>query len=108
MGIASHEKRISPRKIAHGRGELVDAVSGAISPFDLLDVSAGGLSFLSDASRPKDSMWIVRFELKGKRVRGLVRIAYCVKHSLTDAYRFGAEFKDWEPVHLKAVQSYLD
>lgn len=67
----------------------------------------GGLSFLSGASQQKDSMWLARFELNGYLVRGVVCIVYCVKHSLTDAYRVGAEFRDLETRYQHVIDEYL-
>jgi len=74
----------------------------------LVDVSVGGISFLSAAPFTKDSMWLVRFELGERVVRGVVCIAYCVKHSLTDAYRIGAAFKDLEEHYQDAINRYLE
>ena len=108
MENATLDKRAFPRKPMHGRGEMGDAISGGKWAIDLLDVSAGGISFLSAAASPKDSTWLIRFELKGRTVRGVVRIVYCVKHSLADAYRLGAAFKDLEDQYLGVIHRYLN
>ena len=92
----------------HGPGELLDAVSDRASAIELLDISAGGVSFLSTAMLQKDSIWLVRFQLNGEKVRGVVRISYCVKHILTEAYRVGAEFKNWESPYLLTIKRCLD
>lgn len=102
------EQRFFPRKPIHGEGLIENAIAGGSSPIELLDISAGGISFLSPTECAKDSMWLVRFEIDGKTVRGVVRIAYCVKHSLTDAYRHGAEFRDWEESYKAIVLRFLD
>lgn len=108
MENETRENRAFPRKRMTGRGGIIDAVSGNMTPIDLLDISVGGVSFLSAAAYAKGSMRLVRFELDGKAVRGVVCIVYCVKHSLADAYRLGAKFKDLESQYLKTIQDYLD
>lgn len=90
------------------RGELLDAVTDRASAIDLLDISTGGISFVSTSALQKDSIWLVRFDLNGEKLRGVVRITYCVKHSLTDAYRLGAEFRNWESAYLLTIKRFLD
>lgn len=102
------EQRFFPRKPIHGGGVIENPIAGGSSPIELLDISVGGISFLSSAECPKDTMWLVRFEVDGETVRGVVRIAYCVKHSLTEAYRHGAEFRDWEDHYKATIVRYLD
>jgi len=101
------EKRAWPRKPMHGQGEVSATFSGGKSPVDMLDISAGGISFLSLSPCAKDSMWLVRFELGERTVRGVVCIAYCAKHSLTDAYRIGAAFRNLEKQYEDAINRYL-
>ena len=108
MENETRENRAFPRKPMNGRGGFIDAISGNVTPIDMLDISIGGISFLSTAASAKGTMRLVRFELNGKTVRGVVRIVYCVKHSLTDAYRMGAEFKDLEEQYLRTIQHYLE
>ena len=108
MENEASDKRIFPRKPIRDRGEIVEALSGAKHPIDLLDVSEGGISFLSDTPTQKDSMLLVRFELDGRVVRGVVRIVYCVKHSLADAYRLGAAFKNLEEKYQRNIRLYLE
>ena len=108
MENETRENRAFPRKPMNGRGGFIDAISGNLTPVDLLDISIGGVSFLAATACTKGSMRLVRFELNGKTVRGVVRIVYCVKHSLADAYRMGAEFKDLEEQYLTTIQHYLE
>lgn len=108
MGNSAHEKRSSPRKSLRGQGEISDAVSGGKQKIDLLDISSGGISCLSVSPFTKDSMWLVHFELNDRIIRGVIRIAYCTKHSLTDAYRLGAAFIDLEDHYQEVVNRYLD
>jgi hypothetical protein len=108
MEIGLHEKRKSPRKPIHASGELIDVVSGGTSTIELLDISVGGISFLGGTPLLKDSLWLVHFHVGTTMVRGIVRIAYCVKHSLTDAFRLGAEFRGWNDAPMMAVRKYLD
>lgn len=74
----------------------------------MLDVSAGGISFLSRSPCAKGSLWLVRFDLGEDSVRGVVCVAYCVKHSLTDAYRVGAAFQNLEKQYQDAIRHYVD
>jgi len=53
-------------------------------------------------------MWLVRFELGERTVRGVVCIAYCAKHSMTDAYRVGAAFRNLEKQYEDAINRYLE
>lgn len=108
MNTTILEQRMSPRKAVHGPGEVSDAVSGGRWTVDVLDVSVGGVSFLSTKPFVKDSMWLVRFELNERVVRGVVSIVYCVKHSLADAYRVGASFRNLEEQYQRVVGHYLD
>ena len=108
MNATILEQRSSPRKAVHGPGELSDAVSGGRLAVDVLDVSLGGISFLSDKPFAKDSMWLVRFELSERVVRGAVSVVYCVKHSLTDAYRVGASFRSLDEQHQNVIRRYVD
>ena len=108
MDNATLEKRASPRKSIRTSGEIGDAVSGGRWPIDLLDISAGGISFLSSSPFAKGSMWLVRFELNDRIVRGVVSIAYCVKHSLAEAYRLGAAFRDLEDQYQDIISRYID
>lgn len=101
------EKRATPRKPLRGIGEIGDAVSGAHSAIDLVDLSTGGVSFLTVTPLTKDSMWLIRFELGERVVRGVIQVAYCVKHSLAEAYRVGAFFKDLEPHYQDVLSHYL-
>lgn len=107
MGDDRLEKRASLRKSLRTQGEISDAVSGGKKPIELLDISSGGISYLSASPFAKDSMWLVRFELNDRIVRGVIRIAYCTKHSLTDAYRIGAAFIDLEDRCQEVVNRYL-
>ena len=107
MGDDRLEKRASPRKSLRAQGEISDSVSGGRKPIDLLDISSGGISCLSASPFTKDSMWLVRFELNDRVIRGVIRIAYCTKHNLTDAYRVGAAFIDLEGSYQEAVDRYL-
>jgi c-di-GMP-binding flagellar brake protein YcgR len=102
------EKRTSPRKPMRGRGEISAAISDGKWPVDMLDISAGGISFLSASPFAKDSMWLVRLELNEHTVRGVVCIVYCVKHSLTDAYRVGVAFKNLEEQYQDVINRYLE
>ena len=108
MANSTDEKRAGPRKPMHGIGEIVDPNSGGTFPVKLLDISSAGISMLSQVARTEGSLLILRFEVDGQQLRGVIRIAYCVKHSLTDAYRLGAEFRDWETQYLEIVQNILD
>ena len=102
------EKRISSRKPARTRGEINNDVSGGKWPIDVVDISVGGISFLSASEFAKGSMWLVRLELNGRIVRGVVTIAYCVKHTLTDAYRLGAAFMDLEEQYEVVISRFVD
>ena len=50
------EMRTSYRKLVYGQGELLDAVTDRVSAIDLLDISAGGIPFLSTSMLQKDSI----------------------------------------------------
>jgi hypothetical protein len=41
-------------------------------------------------------------------VLGVICITYCVKRSLTEAYRIGAEFKNWKTAYLPIIRRFLD
>ena len=66
------------------------------------------MSFLSVSPLAKDSMWLVHFESNDRIVRGVVCIPYGVKHSLTDAYRLGAAFRNLEEQYQNVVNHYLE
>jgi hypothetical protein len=104
---ATQEMRTSYRKPVHGQGQLFDAVTDRVNAIDLLDISVGGISFLSTPPLQKDSIWIVRFDLNGEKVRGVIRITYCVKHSLAEAHRVGAEFRNWEAAYLLSIRNFV-
>ena len=108
MANSTDEKRAGPRRPMRGTGEIVDPNSGGSFPVKLLDISSAGNSMLSSVARTEGSLLIARFEVDGQKVRGVIRIAYCVKHSLTDAYRLGAEFRDWETQYLEVIRNFLD
>lgn len=108
MNAATIEQRSSPRKAVHGPGELSDKVSGEQWALDVLDVSVGGISFLSTKPFAKDSMWLVRFELNERVVRGVISVVYCVKHSLADAYRVGASFQNLDEQYQSVIRRYVD
>lgn len=107
MNATISEQRRSPRKAAHGPCEVKDAVSGGRCDVDVLDVSVGGISFLSTKAFAKDSNWLVRFELDEHVVRGVVTIVYCVTHSLAQAYRVGASFRSLEEQHQDIIRHYV-
>lgn len=108
MNATTLEQRTSPRKAARGPAEISDAVSGGRWPVDMLDVSIGGVSFLTTKPFVKDTIWLVRFELNERVVRGVISIVYCVKHSLADAYRVGASFRSLEEHYQDVVRHYVD
>jgi predicted GH43/DUF377 family glycosyl hydrolase len=53
-------------------------------------------------------MWLVRFELNDRVVRGIVTTAYFVKHTLTDAYRLGVAFMDLEEPYEVVISRFVD
>ena len=108
MESASHDKRIFPRKSINADGELTDPVSGGSSSIVLLDISLGGISFLSPIPFMKNSVWRSRLLMPSGIAHGSVRLIYCVKHSLTDAYRVGAELKGWDERSMTLIRRYLD
>lgn len=108
MDIPPHEKRIHQRKPLSGEGELVNPVSGATTHIKLADISVGGLSFLSAEALTPEQSCLIRFPLGSGRVRGVIRIAYCAKHSLAEAYRVGAEFRGLEAQYLALVRQYIE
>ncbi len=103
----SQEMRTSCRIPIHGQGELLDAATDRGIAIELVDISDGGICFLSTARLQKNSIWLVRFELNGKELRGSVRITHCAMHIPTEIYRAGAEFKEWESAHLLTIKRFL-
>jgi len=108
MNTGRPEKRVSPRKPMHWPSEISDAISGEKWPVDLLDISGGGVSFLSVSPFAKDSVWQVHFELNERIVCGVVCIVCCAKHSLTDAYRVGAAFRNLEAQYQDIVDRHVN
>lgn len=108
MEIAAHEKRAFPRKFLRGSGEIGDALSESRKKIEMLDISAGGIAFLSPSSFPKGDLLIVRFHLiDSGEISAVIRITYCVRHSLVDMYRVGAEFKKLDNAQMNTIQQYL-
>ncbi|WP_263768981.1 PilZ domain-containing protein [Propionivibrio soli] len=107
MEKPKNEKRRFPRKSIAATGELVDAIAGGASTIAMLDISLGGISFLSPFPLLRGSSWLIRFPIGKEVVEGPIQVVYCVKHSLTDAYRLGAELVGWEDGPMTAVEDYL-
>lgn len=104
-----HEKRLFPRKrLHHVSGEVRDGLSATPHMIEMLDISEGGIAFLSSLPHSNGSIWIVRFPMGGERIRGTIRIISCIQHSLVDAYRVGAEFKQLDIQHIAMIRGYLE
>lgn len=102
------EKRIHLRKALQGEGIIADAAVRSWQPIKLLDISLSGIGFLCPAELPANAVRMVRFSLSDGRsgeIGATVRIAYCVKHSLLEGYRVGAEFKKIEPEHVERIDA---
>lgn len=99
-------RRAYPRKLLQGRGQITDPVSESRNEVTLLDISLGGVAFLSKTELSKGGLWLVRFPIGAETLTGNIQIAYCIKHRLTDAYRVGAQFKRLLPEQLAIIEAY--
>lgn len=89
------EKRINVRRSLATAGEIADALGAHWITIRLNDLSQGGVGFLCAQEIGVGSVRMLRFILPdapNQPIRAVVKVAYCVKHSLFDGYRLGGQF----------------
>ncbi len=101
-------RRAHPRKLLQGTGWITDPVSHEKHEVTLLDISLGGVAFLTNEVLPAQSPWLVRFPVGNELLTGTIEIAYCIKHLMTDAYRVGAQFRRLRPDQLAIIERYTE
>jgi len=77
------------------QGEVADPLGENWFPIKLIDLSLGGLGFLSNHQIHVGSLRMIRVRLQlddAHVLRATVRVANCIPHSLFKGYRVGAEF----------------
>jgi len=99
-------RRAHPRKLLQGTGWITDPVSHEKHEVTLLDISLGGVAFLTAQALPAQSPWLVRFPVGDELLTGNIEIAYCIRHLMTDAYRVGAQFRRLRPDQLAIIENY--
>ncbi len=99
-------RRAHPRKLLQGTGWITDPVSHQKHEVTLLDISLGGVAFLTKEVLPAQSPWLVRFPVGDELLTGTIEIAYCIRHLLADAYRAGAQFRRLRPDQLAIIERY--
>ncbi|MBI1890617.1 MAG: PilZ domain-containing protein [Burkholderiales bacterium] len=104
------EKRVHLRKALQTEGWVADPLGNNWTAIQLLDISMGGIAFISEENMAVNSSRIFRFHLPGKdrQIDFIGRIANCNQHQYLAGYRVGAQFTRIDAMDLIIVERFVD
>lgn len=108
--MTQREKRVHFRQSLETEGWIFDPSGKSSQEVKLLDISMGGIAFLSPAPATADTLCRFCFHLPGSPKMMYIdcRITHSLAHPFMTGYRVGMQFTRIDSADLAAIEWFVD